>query len=223
MALTIAEILRWPGEAEGWLVLSGGADAGGAVRATALRVAPPTDVGVAYIGLSEASGDATLDDLEDLGARSGYLVNIMIEDDDTIRAQLRDASLIVIDDEPLRTLRGALLGAASEAILAAHAEGAVVLIEGANAALAGGIVLTDDDGEALDESLAGLGWVEGACILPGVTSLADSALARRALEAGAASVVIGIGVGSALALGPNGEIALWGARQVVIALGQAGA
>ena len=40
---------------------------------------------------------AHLADFEDLGAPTGYLVNIMIEDDDTIRRSLRDVGLVVLD------------------------------------------------------------------------------------------------------------------------------
>lgn len=216
MAATISDILRWPVDAQGWLVLSGGDDDGGAIRAQTLRIAPTSDIGFAYIGLSESSGDETFDDLEDLGARTGYLVNVLAEDDDTIRDQLKDAGLIVIDgSEPPDVIRGSLQGAGAEAIFAAYAEGAVVLMERSDAPLAGG-VLVNEDGALV----RGLGWVEGALILPGVTSLASSEVAQSVLESGEADVVIGIGEGSALALGPFGQIDLWGKRQVTIALGK---
>lgn len=216
MAATISDILRWPLDAQGWLVLSGGDDDGGAIRAQTLRIAPTSDIGFAYIGLSESSGDETFDDLEDLGARTGYLVNVLAEDDDTIRAQLKDAGLIVIDgSEPPDAIRSSLHGAGAEAIFAAYAEGAVVLMERSSAPLAGEVLL--NEAGAL---VRGLGWVEGALILPGVTSLASSEVAQSVLESGEVAVVIGIGEGSALALGPDGLIDLWGKRQVTIALGK---
>lgn len=212
----ISDILRWPAEAQGWLVLSGGDDEGGAIRAQTLRIAPTSDIGFAYIGLSEASGDETLDDLEDLGARTGYLVNVLVEDDDTIRDQLKDASLIVIDgSEPLDAMRSSLMGAGAEAIYQSYQEGAVVLIERSNAPLAGSVMLN-----AKSALVNALGWVDGAFILPGVTSLASSEVAQQILESGEVAVVIGIGEGSALALGPAGQIDLWGNRQVTIALGK---
>jgi hypothetical protein len=69
------------------------------------------------------------------------------------------------------------------------------------------------------ELLSGLNWLENGLILPGLTVLADSELARRILREETLAIAIGIGSGSALALGPDGEVETWGAKQVAIALG----
>lgn len=211
----INDLLRWP-DGLGWLVLSGGDDTGSELRARALRLIALNDGAIAYIGISESSADATLDDLEDLGAPTGYLVNVMMEDDDTLHNQLESAGMVMIDaDEPTEALRSSLVGAADDAIRAAHLRGAVVLAEGANAALFGARLA------AGDRLKKGLDWLANALILPGVVSLAESPVAQQALSEDDGAIVVGIGAGSALALGPGGLIETWGARQVTIALGRA--
>jgi hypothetical protein len=62
-------------------------------------------------------------------------------------------------------------------------------------------------------------WLDNALILPGVTSVAQSVEAQEVLRAQPAAIAVGIGSGSALALGPDGELELWGQKQVTIALG----
>lgn len=211
----MVEVLRWT-EGIGWIVLSGGADAGGEIRAHALQIAKSAG-GVAYLGLSEDSADETLADMEDLGAPTGYLVNVVAEDDDTIHKQLSESSIVVIDNsESVETWRDVLLGAANQGMQAALANGAVILAEG-NAAMALGQWIVPSHDTLLRDGLA---WVQHALILPGVTSLQGSDVARGVLDQSPDAIVIGIGVGSALALGSAGQIEVWGERQVSIALGR---
>ena len=94
-----------------------------------------------------------------------------------------------------------------------HERGAVVLAEGVSAALLGELLVLDNGAE-----VPGLGWVEDTAIVPAVTSLAQSAGARFMLSAHRVGKVIGIGVGSALVLGPGGHIEAWGQREVTVAL-----
>jgi hypothetical protein len=213
--MAIQDILRWS-SGNGWIILSGGTSAGGEVRAQALRRINAGG-GVAYLGFNESSGDETLDDMEDLGAPTGYLVNIVAEDDDTIREQLEDASLIMIDDsESAETWRDALPGAAADGILAALENGAVVLAEGRGAAALGAFML-DSSGQLV----RGLGWLENLLILPAVTQLGQSQVAREALDQEADAIALGIGQESALALGPEGLLEVLGRSQVAIGLGRA--
>lgn len=207
------QVLRWP-SGEGWLVLSGGADSLGTVRAQVLRKAQP-DGGVAYIGLSADDADEIMDDMAELGAPTGYFVDIMAEDDETIRSEIDEAAVIVIPGEfPVETLRSALLGAAIEAMRSAYEKGAVVLAEGRSAALFGAVAV--DEGS---DVIQGLNWLEGAYIVPGITSISESGEARSALASHAADVVIGIMEGAALALGPSGIVETWGDARVSIGLG----
>lgn len=205
-------VFRWP-DGAGWLVFSGGADAQGEVRAQVLGRAR-SDGGVAYIGLDDDDDDDVLEDMAELGAPTGYLVNVFTEDDDTIRKQLEDAAVIVIPDHAaLDTLRSGLTGATLDGLRAAHARGAVVFIEGGPIRLFGEVYV----GRA--ELVDGFGWLEGAFLLPSITTIRQSDEARDALENGRARIAVGIGIGSALVLGPQGEVEVWGSKQVTIALG----
>ncbi len=208
-----SHILRWP-EGAGWIVLSGGNDSLSAIRAQVLRKANP-DGGIAYIGLSVDDADDIMDDMAELGAPTGYLVNIVTEDDETIRSELLDASVIVVSDENRPSeLRSALMGAARDAMREAHEAGATILAEGSAAALFGAVFVSGGD-----EVLSGFNWLEGAYIVPGVTSISESELARSALATNSAALVVGIGDGSALALGPTASVETWGDQQISIGLG----
>jgi hypothetical protein len=211
---SIHDILRWQA-GNGWLVLSGGADAGGEIRSQALRRAK-ADGALAYLGFNEASADDALDDMQDLGAPTGYLVNVVAEDDDTIRAQLTSASLILIDNSvSADEWRSTLIGAGMDGIRAALNLGAVVLAEGEGAA-ALSAYFVHTQGRIVN----GLGLVENTLLLPEITSLSQSESARAMLERDSKGLVIGVGVGSALVLGAEGQIEVWGEREVAIALGR---
>ncbi len=212
-------VLRWL-DGRGWLVLSGaGASAGEAdsseIRARALgRAAADGAAAVVYLG-EVSRADALLDDIEDLGAPSGYLVDIISEDDETIRNRLTEASVIVVAGASSGSMAySTLLGAAIDGIRAAYENGAIILVEGSASGAFGAYIL-DADGSVS----AGLGWLLDALILPGVASIGQSAL--PALNVYPEAVGIGIGSGSALALGGGGEVEIWGARRVSVALGSA--
>lgn len=208
-------VLRWR-DGRGWLVLSGVPEAGSEVRAQAIgRTA--ADGGVAYVSLGSDTNiaEAALLDMEDLGAPSGYLVDVLLEDDETIRTKLAEASMIVIEsDADPASVRSGLLGAAVEGMEAAFAGGAVILAEGMAAAVFGDHMLS-----TAERVMDGLGWLEQAIILPGEVAVVDSAAGRAALEVQPSALALGIGVGSALVLGPDGEVELWGNKQVTVALG----
>jgi hypothetical protein len=212
--MAVETVLRWKA-GMGYIVLSGGADEGGEIRAAALRRAKASG-GVAYLGFNEDSADALMDDMEDLGAPTGYLVNVIVDDDDTLRAQLEDASVIVIDASVTADQwRSNLIGAAAEGIQGALSRGAVVLAEGTGAEALGGYLINEHG-----QFAHGLSWLENALILTNTVSLGDSDLAHALLDAKPDAIAIAIGTGSALALSGDGRIEVWGERQVAIALGR---
>lgn len=209
-------ILRWR-DGRGWLVLSGGGEGATDVRAQALGRAA-ADGGVAYLTLGNHGGwsEHTLTDMDDLGAPPGYLVDALTEDDQTLIARLSEAAIIVIEGAPdVETVRSGLIGAAAQGIQTAFENGALVLAEGSAAMALGAWVVT-----AGGQVLAGLDWLENALVVPGVTAVAQSAPAQAVLQAQPAALAVGVGYGSALALGPDGEVEPWGRRQVTVALGR---
>lgn len=201
--------LAWE-DGAGWLVFSGGTDALSDVRAQALsRMIPEGDI--VYIGVDEDSAEELIDDMGELGAPTGFLVNVLTEDDESIMEQVSSAALIVIPAEiDPRDMQSVLSGVALEAIKTAYQLGAVVLIEGSSAVIFGKVYAVDDIG------YDGFDWVRDALILPDVVQVAESALAREALNAEAVDVAIGIGLGSALVLGRGGVIEAWGEKQVTV-------
>ncbi len=205
-------ILRWM-DGRGWLILSASGD--DEVRAMVLSRAS-ADGGVAYISMGGVEAEKTLADMEDLGASSGYLVDVMAEDDATIRQKLSEAGIIVISAE-VDTLdaRDGLMGSAISGIQDAFANGAVVLAEGESASVFGTWVMLDSS-----NIISGLDWLESALVLTGVTSVSESYEAQTVLSAQPAAIAVGIGFGSALALGPDGEVETWGNKQVTVALGR---
>jgi len=209
-------VFTWK-DGQGWLVLSGGPEPTGAVRATAIERAAVGEL-VASIVISgeQTANDDVLDDLQELGAPTGYVVNALTEDDDTIKQQLKDAGLIALSTSaPAREVRSALLGAALDGITEAYARGAVILAEGTAAAVFGAYIL---DGERVVD---GVNWLEHGFVAPGVTSAADSGDVQWVVSQQPDVIVVGVGVGSALALGGAGIVETWGHKQITIALGSA--
>lgn len=215
--MAASSVLRWL-DGRGWLVLAGGGSQfdSGEVRSLALGRAA-ADGGVACVPLSADpyAGDRLLDDIDTLGAPSSYLVDVLSEDDVTVQARLSEASVIVVESAPtVEDARSALIGAALDGIQAAFVNGAVVLVEGTCAAILGSWILN-----AEGRVIPGVEWLEGSLVLASSQDVAERA--RPVLDEQPAAVVLGIEPGSAIALGPDGQIEVWAARQVKLVLGSA--
>ena len=214
MESTLDQILRWP-DGPGWLVLSSGlenpANIMDDVRAAALtRIS--IDGGLAYVGIRESDHDDLLDAMADLGAPTGYFVNIMIEDDDTIRDLLENAGMILLTSNiDVERLRSGLMGAAMEGLASAFARGSVILAEGDAIRLFGAIV---------DDTTPGFEWLERSIILPNVASIGDVSFAKQLLESAAIQIAVGVGENSALVLGPEKRIETWGDGHITVVLGR---
>ncbi len=209
-------VLQWR-DGRGWLVLSGGHVQESDVRAQAIGHID-ADGGVAYIsfGNNIEMTEVLMNDMQDLGAPPGYFVDVLTEDDDTIRSKLGEASLIVVEAGVNNAdVRSALLGAAVEGMQTAFENGAVILLEGSSASVFGTWILLETG-----EIRQGIGWLSHMFVLPGVTAVAQSEAGKAALEEESSALALGIGAGSALALGPDGEVEPWGEREVTIALGR---
>ncbi len=202
-------VFHWP-DGRGWLIFSGGASDD--IRAQAIgRTA--ADGGVACVALS-GDPDLLLDDVADLGAPSGYVVDIWGDDDAALQDKLGQAGMVIISGgESPAQVRGALRGVPLDGIEMAYANGGVILLEGVSASAFGAWII----GETAIE--AGLEWLIGAAVLTGVDKAAITA--KPVLEAQPTAIAVGIMPESALALGPDGEVEIWGNREVTVALGAA--
>jgi hypothetical protein len=209
-----ANVIRWR-DGTGWLVLSGGTtgdDADGDIEAETLaRVEVGRPVAYIWAAGDVESADKHLEALDELGAPTGYLVDVLTEDDDTLRKQLEIAGLVVLGNGPnTKELRSGLFGAAIEGIGTAFDRGAVIMGIGQGATVLGSIL-----GEQ-----TGLGWVEGAIIAPEYNDENEQARLRDLLQKHPDAYGLGIAAGSALALGPNGEVEALGDGKVTVTLGR---
>lgn len=208
-------VLNWL-DGRGWLVLAGRTPAPDAIRAHALSIGS-ADGAVAYVATQGANAgiDQLLADMEDLGAGSGYVVDMLVEDDTVIQTRLAEAGIVVIAVDPsVSNVRSALLGAAIEGIRAAFEHGAIVLAEGPAAMVFGTWVLTENG-----EVAPGLGWLHNGLIVPGTMRVAEASATRQVMALHPSALAVGVGPESALALGPDGQVETWGEQQVGIALG----
>lgn len=211
--MTSKGLLHWI-DGPGWLVLSAGDTPDSEIRALVLERAASTG-GVAYITFAPDEGDALMDDMEDLGAPTGFLLDLQQDTPEALRKGLEAAAIVVIEgDADPEMMRERLDGPTGQLLKAAFARGVMVLVEGRAAELFGEWMI-GDEGELVD----GLGWLRGVLVVSGITSLSESRRARAVLLMQPDAIMIGIGAGSALALGPQGEVETWGQKQVTISLG----
>lgn len=199
----------------GWLVFSGGNSAGSPIRSQVLARAKGYGT-TAYISLADDGGDALMDDMEDLGARTGYFVDLDYDAPETLDEQLQAATTIIIEvGSSLDALHEKLNGAALNAIKAAYERGAIVLIEGLAINLFGRWLISDD-GAMLD----GLDWVQNAFLEAESRGIEDSRAVQLVLSEHPEAIAINIAAGSALAMGVGG-IEVWGEdKEVTISLGR---
>ncbi len=197
----------------GWIVLSGAPDALSEIRAQALSRYDAAGA-IAYISLAADLGDALMDDMAELGAPTGYLVDLEVPDNNETYEQLSEAGMIVIEaahkQEQLPRL---MTQTAKSALKSALERGALILFEGAAAAIAGEHRLT-----AKGELRAGLNFVHNVLIPSCGDSVAVADIARAVFQALPAVPILGLAPGSALALGPEQRIETWGDGEVTISL-----
>jgi hypothetical protein len=204
--------LRWiPGT--GWLILAAPAP-DSEVRSQALARSDGEGVTV-YVSFADDRGDALMDDMEDLGALAGYLVDFQVDRGAVLHKQLEHATMLVLETG---TSLDAVLATLDEDVVDAlrhlYERGAVLLIEGLAMNVFGRWVLTDG-GDIVD----GLGWIENAFVDP-VSPGAENAVIHQILQSFAEGIGIAIGEGSALVLGGDGTVEVWGRGDVQISLGR---
>jgi len=203
----------------GWLVLAGGGlwDSEDNLAVAGRMLNQTVSQGpIAYIWAATdiESADEHMETLRDLGARTGYLVDLMTESDTSLADQISEAGVIILDDGPrLGEMRDALVGPALRAIEESYQRGATVYAVGGSAALFGAYAAYGDS------LLPGLNWLSHSIIVPAYGSERAERL-HGWIQQHPTEFGLGLGQGSALALGPRGEVELWGNAAVTVSLGQ---
>ena len=226
-ALTRAGPLAWRAGA-GWLILSGG----GSWRAGALDDVNAAALGWADLdrpvavlptaGGSTVEAEAPLEDHDNLGAPSGYVVPLF----DPVGAQqpetcelIEDAGLIVIDDGPKMTtlVRSLRESPAMAAMVRAFEGGTAILGMGAGAAALGAWV-AETDAKEVDVTRAepGLGWLTNIIVASHFEGTEDAHRLRKLLNLKRDCLGIGIPEGVGLGLGPLSEVENVGSGQVTV-------
>lgn len=203
---------RWL-DSNGWLVLSGKPDALGEIRARALSRYDGSSA-IAYISLAADLGDALMDDMAELGAPSGYLVDLGDNDNNEIYERLSAAGMIVIEADRNAEALGSLISqTVISALKTALERGALILFEGVAASIAGSRRMN-----AQGEWTAGLNFIQNALISSSADCDAQEALLRAEHGAPLDVPVMVLAPGAALALGPARQIETWGDGEVTISL-----
>ncbi len=216
-----SNIFQWR-QGTGWLIFSSGTFTNGETEAVDWRMLNRCDADGALVYI-DAAGDAItaeryLNYLSDMGGRAGYTVDIIGEDDHTLRQQIGDAGIVVIGDGPQADkLYNGLHGAAIEAIQTAYEHGAVIMGCGLGAEIFGQWFLPPSTRQALP----GFEWLTRSIILTTQPGGPTRQTLKNLLRAQPTLYGLGIRPGSALVLGPENQVELWGKQQISISLGQA--
>jgi hypothetical protein len=211
-------IFQWR-SGNGWLVLCGGGplESDDMLSVEAEMLGHTVSQGpVAYIWAASdlETADHHMESLRDLGARTGYLVDILTEEDDRLFRQLNEAGVIILGDGPQTdTLRQGLVGPALRGIEDAFGRGATIYAVGRSAAVFGSYAVGDD---AL---VQGFDWLAHSIIMPTYTPPEVDEL-RGWVRQVPNGYGLGLGQGAALAFGPASEVEVWGSAAITVSLGR---
>jgi len=220
--MTRAGPLRWPVGA-GWLILVGGGEwERGETAEIDDRLLARADFSRPIAVLPTASGsliagEPLLEYYADLGGPHGYVVPILgatdARDEETCRL-LAEAGLIVVGDGDALVLTRTLRASpALEGMMEAFASGALVVGMGAGAMPFGEwLVVTG----APTGGERGWGWLSAAVVVPHFAGSARQPDLQAALRMRPGVMGIGIPKGTALALGPEGQVETWGEGEVTV-------
>jgi cyanophycinase len=220
--MTQAGPLSWL-SGEGWIVLIGGEEAAqeesGDIDVSLLAHTDFTHP-IAYVPTASGSpskGEALLEDYADLGGPRGDIVPLYSPADagePSNRLLLAEAGLIYIGDgkaTPLvQTLSGSL---ALQGMVESFLRGGLIVGVGAGAMALGSWIVGQEEGGSLEP---GLGWLQDAVVVPQFVGAAEMPSLQAALRQETGVVGLGIPQGTALALGPAGQVETWGAGEVTV-------
>ena len=220
--MTQAGPLSWL-SGEGWIVLIGGEGAeqeeSGEIDVSLLAHADFA-YPIAYLPTASGStsqGEALLEDYFDLGGPRGDIVPLFDPADAGRAANhqlLIEAGLIYIGDGDVWPLVRALSESlAHQGMVESFLQGGLIVGVGAGAMALGTWIVGHGEQAPLEP---GLGWLQDAIVVPQFMGAAEMPSLQAALRQVPGTVGLGIPKGTALALGPAGQVETWGAGEVTV-------
>lgn len=214
-----AEDVLHHGSDAGWVVLASQVPRlGGQTPALAEHLVERMDISRPAACLVSPGGEpaglpAFLEEIEVLLQLQPALLDASLEPP----VELTHASLIMLAGgtiaEWTERLDQTLLG---DLLLQALANGAILLAIGSAAGATGTWAMSENGDSLID----GLGWVVGAVVLPDGSAPADHEPVRELLAERPRSYALGLGEHTLVALGPHGQIEVWGDDQPTVTLGK---
>lgn len=206
-----SSIFRWR-EGGGWLVLAGGGQNPDIDTQMLYRTIAHNPI--AYLWADLEKGEAYLNYIQELGGRTGFLLDALHEEASSVQTQLADAGIIILgDDGNVEQLQGALRGRVRQGIEEAFQEGATIYAIGRMAA-----IFAEWLPAPIAGLQAGLGWLENAILTAPFQD--DQTLTTLLNDYMPAAFGLGIGEQAALAFGPSGQLEIWGEKDITVILGQ---
>lgn len=215
--MPIKNLFEWK-DGAGGLIFSGYPNVSSSVRPTVLERVH-AEGGIAYVCMDGDihATEQVLEDFQELGAPSGYVVDLLADDDDTLYRRLVEAGLIVLSSPSLHPAlsHAYLLGAALKGLEVAYEAGASLYVEGGAVSAFGKFLTTQDN-----EVVPGFDWLKNALLVATHPILSEFEKDMRAiLDAEPFIMHLKLGMDSAIAFAPNGEFSLMGNREITMSLG----
>ncbi len=202
----------------GWVILAEALpQIGGAHRELGERLLERIDLSRQPIFVASDDSDqaAIAGFMEDLEAWLG--VEIALLQPDELRAlPWQEAGLVVLAGGPATAWAAWLQPQGGEQLVLEDAGAGSLVYAAAASAEALGTWMLGSNGEPAH----GIGWLPGALILPGRPAPSEVRGVTDLLAREDHSYAVGLGEGAVLALGPKGEVEVWGEARPTVTLGR---
>lgn len=209
-------IFQWR-DGGGWLVLTGSDDFASDQMNSILANTLARVISLGPIAYIWAAGDVDVADkhlelLADMGSSTGYLVDAISEDNETLKEQIEQAGLIILGDGlNVAHLHGALEGVVIQAMTKAHQTGATILGIGAGATMLGQWLLNEEM-----QAQPAFGWLKNALVV--LDNLENET--HEFLRYQPTAYGLGLAKGSGIAFAPDGAMEVLGNQQIRVTLGK---
>jgi len=205
-------------EGEGWVVLAGGPpELGRKYPLLAERLVEHSDL--SQIGLVLTAGSPTAGELqfvEEVDVLFNSNVEVHSIDELAGAPELGRGLIALLGGRPSDWLTACDAAGLDESLLGSVTDGGLVLASQAASACFGSWTLPGPG----DDVFPGLAWLPGAIVLPGEADPAEREEVRRLLRDRDHSYAIGLPPAAILALGPQGQVEVWGGEAPRVALGK---